>query len=115
MVNLYIARFGVITIFSIMSRHSTFAASWDIVARTRNPDWRFDYEPIPTLGGFFINNCKSKNHWPTIWKSVYTWRETPKNKFENIIRGTACSDLQGSGEFGTLLLLGHCHHPIQID
>ncbi|KAI5656578.1 hypothetical protein M9H77_25371 [Catharanthus roseus] len=89
-----------------------------IVARTRNPDWRFDHEPIPTLGGFLINNCKSngnKNHRPAIWKSVYTWRETPENKFENIIKGTACSDLQGSGDFGTLLLLGHCHHPIHID
>ncbi|KAI5666951.1 hypothetical protein M9H77_16804 [Catharanthus roseus] len=49
-------------------------------------------EPIPTLGGFLINNCKSK------------WEQLP-----------GLQDLQGLGEFGTLLLPGHCHHPIQID
>ncbi|KAI5657250.1 hypothetical protein M9H77_26043 [Catharanthus roseus] len=111
MANLYIAGPGLLQIFILCP---------DVVACSRNPNWRFDHEPIPTLGGFLINNCKRMgtsdylhptNHQPTIWKSVYTWRETPENKFEK----TFLMDLQGLGEFGTLLLPGHCHHPIQID
>ncbi|KAI5655153.1 hypothetical protein M9H77_32340 [Catharanthus roseus] len=49
-------------------------------------------EPIPTFRGFLINNCKSK------------WEQLP-----------GLQDLQGLGEFVTLLLPGHCHHLIQID
>ncbi|KAI5662114.1 hypothetical protein M9H77_21437 [Catharanthus roseus] len=85
----------------------------DVIASTGKPDWRSDHvysflrielvkysgwKWMHTILGLFTVLVKVgsiyRNHWPTIFKSVYTRRKTPEKKFENIVRGTACSVMQ---------------------
>ncbi|KAI5668379.1 hypothetical protein M9H77_18232 [Catharanthus roseus] len=62
----------------------------DVITGSKDPDRISDH-----VYSFSRIVCSVlKNYWPIMLKSVYTRQETPENKFENIVRGTARSVMQ---------------------